>query len=197
MADEQLPVQLACRILGVSESGYYAWKSRPPSQRLIRHAWLTDLIVQVHADSRQTYGAKRVHAELTLGHGITVSHGAVELLIRRAGIQGITGRPKFRRVPNVATASNLVERQSHRDDPNRLWVTDITEHPTTWIPAVVATPRHVLSTSRRLVHRRQSDGLAGHERAWRLHWRSPRQLFHPTRWPSHLYLHDQGVATTS
>ena len=130
MADEQLPVQLACRILGVSESGYYAWKSRPPSQRSIRHAWLTDLIIRVHADSRQTYGAKRVHAELTMGHGITVSHGAVEMLMRRAGIQGITGRPKFRRVPNVATASDLVERQFHRDDPNRLWVTDITEHPT-------------------------------------------------------------------
>ena len=86
MADEQLPVQLACRVLGVSESGYYDWKTRPPSQRSIRHAWLTDLIVQVHADSHQTYGAKRVHAELTLGHGITVSHGAVELLMRRAGI---------------------------------------------------------------------------------------------------------------
>jgi len=57
MADEQLPIQLACRILGVSESGYYAWNSRPPSERSIRHAWLTDLILQVHADSRQTYGA--------------------------------------------------------------------------------------------------------------------------------------------
>jgi transposase InsO family protein len=130
MADEQLPVQMACRVLGVSESGYHAWKSRPPSQRSIRHAWLTDLIVQVHADSRQTYGARRVHAELTLGHGIQVSHGAVELLMHRAGIQGISGRPRFRRVPHVATASDLVERQFHRDDPNRLWVTDITEHPT-------------------------------------------------------------------
>jgi transposase InsO family protein len=130
MADEQLPVQPACRILGVSESGYYAWKSRPPSERSIRHAWLTDLILQVHADSRQTYGWRRVHAELTMGHGIEVGHCAVELLMRRAGIQGITGRPRFRRVPNVATASDLVERQFHRDDPNRLWVTDITEHPT-------------------------------------------------------------------
>ena len=65
-----------------------------------------------------------------MGHGIQVSHGAVELLMHRAGIQRISGRPRFRRVPHVATASDLVERQFHRDDPNRLWVTDITEHPT-------------------------------------------------------------------
>jgi len=130
MADEQLPVQMACRVLGVSESGYHAWKTRPPSERSIRHARLTDLIVQVHADSRQTYGARRVHAELTLGHGIQVSHGSVELLMRRAGVRGISGRPRFRRVPNVATASDLVQRQFGREDPNRLWVTDITEHPT-------------------------------------------------------------------
>lgn len=52
MADEGLPVQLAARVLGVAESGYYAWRKRPPSQRAIRHAWLTDMIRQVHAASR-------------------------------------------------------------------------------------------------------------------------------------------------
>ena len=57
--------------------------SRPPSQRAIRHAWLTDLIRQVHAVSRGIYGARRVHAELTLGRGLAVGHGAVELLMRR------------------------------------------------------------------------------------------------------------------
>jgi putative transposase len=56
MAAEAIPVEVACRVLDVSTSGYYAWLSRPPSQRAIRHAWLTDLIVQVHQDSRGTYG---------------------------------------------------------------------------------------------------------------------------------------------
>ena len=130
MAAEDLPVQAACRILGASEAGYYAWRNRPPSPRAIRHAWLTDVIAGVHRDSRQTYGARRVHAELTLGLGITVGHSTVELLMQRAGIQGLSGRPRFRRVPNVATAADLVQRQFHRDDPDRLWVTDITEHPT-------------------------------------------------------------------
>ena len=130
MAAEALPVQLACRVLSVSESGYYAWRDRPPSARAIRHAWLTDVIAGVHRDSRETYGARWVHAELTMGLGVTGGHCAVELLMRRAGIAGLSGRPKFRRVPHVATATDLVNRQFHRDNPDRLWVTDITEHPT-------------------------------------------------------------------
>jgi len=67
MAAEGLPVQVACRVLGVSESGFHAQRHRAPSERTVRHAWLTDLIRQVHADFRGVYGARRVHAELTLG----------------------------------------------------------------------------------------------------------------------------------
>jgi putative transposase len=59
MAAERIPVQVACRVLDVSTSGYYAWRSRPPSARAIRHAWLTDLIVGVHQAVRGTYGARR------------------------------------------------------------------------------------------------------------------------------------------
>jgi putative transposase len=56
MAAEHIPVEVACRVLDVSVSGYDAWRSRPPSERAIRHAWLTDLIVKVHQDFRGTYG---------------------------------------------------------------------------------------------------------------------------------------------
>jgi putative transposase len=131
MAAQGLPVQVCCRVLEVSESGYYAWRSRPPSPRVIRHAWLTDLIREVHAASRQTYGSRRVHAELTLGRGISVGFHTVELLMRRAGLQGVTGRPKDRRgLRPEATAADLVQRQFTRTGPDQLWVTDITEHPT-------------------------------------------------------------------
>ena len=123
-------MKLACRVLEVSESGFYARRSRPPSVRSVRHAWLADLIRRAHFASRGTYGIRRVHAELTLGQGVVVGHQAVELLMRRAGIQGISGRPKFRRVPGVVTAADRVERQFHRDNPDELWVTDVTEHPT-------------------------------------------------------------------
>ena len=130
MAADGHSVLLACRVLAVSESGFYAHRSRPPSARAIRHARLTDRIARVHQDSRGTYGARRVHAELTLGHGLSVGRCAVEMLMRRAGLAGMSGRPRFRRIPNVATAADLVERHFARDDPDRLWVTDITEHPT-------------------------------------------------------------------
>ena len=130
MAAEGVPVEVACRVLDVSTSGYYAWRVRPPSARAIRHIWLTDLIVQVHQDSRGTYGALRVHAELRLGHGIMVGHNAVALLMRRAGLAGTTGRPKWRHAKPDQIAADLVHRQFSRSGPNQLWVTDITEHPT-------------------------------------------------------------------
>ena len=130
MAAENHSVQLACLVLGVSESGYYAQRSRAPSPRAIRHAWLTDVIREIHRDSRGVYGARRVHADLTLVRGISVGHCAVQTLMSRAGIAGITGRPRYRKIPNVATASDLVVRDFSRDEPDRLWVTDITEHPT-------------------------------------------------------------------
>ena len=66
MAAEGLPVHMACRLLAVAGSGYYEWRSRAPSKRAIRHAWITEQIRAVHAASRGTYGARRVHAELTL-----------------------------------------------------------------------------------------------------------------------------------
>jgi putative transposase len=93
MTAEHIPVEVARRVLDVSTSGFYAWRARPPSQRAIRHAWLTDLIVKVHQDSWGTYGALRVHAELRLGRGIVVGHNAVALLMRRTGLAGALGGP--------------------------------------------------------------------------------------------------------
>ena len=85
LEDEGPPVQLAAPVPGVSESGYYEWRGRAPSVRTLRHTWLTGQITQIHAASPRTYGAWRVHAELTLGQGLIVEHGTVELLMRRAG----------------------------------------------------------------------------------------------------------------
>jgi len=131
MAAEKLPIQSACRILDVSESGFYAWCTRPPSERSIRHAWLTDLATEIHDASRQTYGSIRVHAELTLGRGVDVGLHQVALIMRRAGLKGLMGRrkrPRFERPDAIAL--DLVDRSFARPQRDLLWVTDITEHPT-------------------------------------------------------------------
>lgn len=65
-------------MLGVSESGDDAWRDRTPSARASGHAWLTEQMREIHA-RRGTYGARRPHAELTLGRGIAVGHYRVEL----------------------------------------------------------------------------------------------------------------------
>jgi transposase InsO family protein len=130
MATERLSIQIACRVLGVSESGYYAWRKRPLSARAVRDAWLTDRIRAVHAASRATYGARRVRAELVLGQGIHVGHQAVERLMHEAGIHGLSGRPRFRKSAPQIAATDRVGRQFTREHPDELWVTDITEHPT-------------------------------------------------------------------
>lgn len=70
LADEEVRVRRACYVLGVSPPGFYDWRARPPSARAIRHAWLTDVIAAVHAETRGTYGRERMHAELVHGHGL-------------------------------------------------------------------------------------------------------------------------------
>jgi putative transposase len=130
MAAEGLPVQLACRLLSVAQSGYYEWRSRPPSARAVRHAWLTEQIRAVHNASRGTYGIRRVHAELTLGLGLQVGHNQVEMLMARAAIKGLPGHRRPRPRHETPSAGDLVDRMFTREAPNRLWVTDITEHRT-------------------------------------------------------------------
>ncbi|MEU1238703.1 IS3 family transposase [Micromonospora aurantiaca] len=130
MAAEGLPVEVRCRVLEVSASGYYAWRNRPLSQRALRHAWLTEQIRAVHLASRGTYGSRRVHAELRLGRGLVVGYHAVEMLMRRAGIRGLPGSRRPRPKHQTPTAVDLVNRDFTRSSPNQLWVTDITEHPT-------------------------------------------------------------------
>jgi transposase InsO family protein len=125
-----LPIEVTCRIVGVSVSGFYMWKHRKPSARSVRHAMVAEVIRQVHAESRQTYGARRVHAELVLGRQMTVARCTVELVMRRLNLAGLPGRPRYRKIPKTPTATDLVNRDFARTEPNGLWLTDITEHRT-------------------------------------------------------------------
>lgn len=123
------PVSLMCRVLGVNRTAFHAWERRPPCERELQDAWLTDKIKQIHARARGVYGARRVDAELRLGHGIRVGRKRIERLMREAGISGLVRRKRGRttiRVPGVRVADDLVRRNFTPAAPDVLWVADVT-----------------------------------------------------------------------
>ena len=95
----------------------------------MRRQWLIGLIRKVHLASRGTYGSRRAHAELTIGMDVRVSERLVAVLMSGAGIYGLPGPARIRRVRGLVTADDLVNRKFGRQRPNELCVTDITEHP--------------------------------------------------------------------
>lgn len=122
-----------CRVLGVSPSGYYAWRRRGPSTRAQANANLTERIRQIHQESRGIYGAPRVQAELRLGQGVRCGRKRVARLMRLAGLAGVHRRRyrgTTRRHPDHSPYPDLVQRQFTVTLPNRLWVSDMTQHPT-------------------------------------------------------------------
>ena len=126
-------VSRLARVLGVARAGYYAWATRPASARTLADQALTEQIRDIHARSRATYGAPRVHAELRLGLDIRVGRKRVARLMRAAGLQGCHRRRRHgltRRDPHAAPAPDLVERNFTPPAPDRLWVADITQQRT-------------------------------------------------------------------
>ena len=128
-----LSVRTMCRVLGVSASGFYAWRERAPSQRSIANAVMTERIRQIHQDSYESYGMPRVRAEL-IEQGVCISRQRVARLMRQAGIHGISKRRGFtvttRRDKRQTPAHDLVNRRFHATGPNQLWVADMTYVPT-------------------------------------------------------------------
>lgn len=139
MADDGFAVAVTCRVLKVSTSGYYEWRKRSPSRRDIDDAHLLDVIIDIHGASRQTYGVRRVHAELTRGLGCRVGVRRVARLMRCQGLIGIHRRRWRHHHRSQASWPDYVRRDFRADSPDRLWVTDITQHRTGegWVYAAV------------------------------------------------------------
>jgi len=127
------PIATMARVLGVSEAGYYAWLRRPPCAHALADVALLKRIRTVHASSRETYGAPRVHAELR-AEGERHGRKRIARLMREAGLVGasrrrqgpITTRPD----KGARLAPDLVDRDFSATGPNKLWVADITFVPT-------------------------------------------------------------------
>jgi putative transposase len=80
-------------MLDVAPSGYFYWRTRPPSIRQLRQGQLDDLVLDIYRASNGTYGKRRITAELRLGYGMTVNPKAVRAAMRRLDIQGLPARP--------------------------------------------------------------------------------------------------------
>jgi putative transposase len=93
-------------VLGISRSGFHDARTRAPSPRAVSDAALTVTIKAVHVMSRQSYGAPRVHAELSLAQGLQVGRKRVARLMRTAGLHGICHRHKRGRSDRIGTADN-------------------------------------------------------------------------------------------
>lgn len=129
-----LPVAAMARLLGAARAGYYAaLDRRPPSARARADAALLKRIRTVHATSRQTYGAPRVHAELRAS-GERHGRKRIARLMREAGLVGAShrrgGPVTTRRDEGGRPAPDLVDRDFTADRPDQLWVADITFIPT-------------------------------------------------------------------
>lgn len=129
---DRYAVQMICRLLGVSRSGYYAAKTRPESARSRADRELLPKIKRVHAQSKGVYGSPRIKAELA-DEGCHAGRHKVAKLMRLEGLRGI---PKRRhRVttqpdPRHRVARNLLAQNFSVATPNTVWVADITYIPT-------------------------------------------------------------------
>lgn len=121
------PVNLMCEVLGVSRSGFYAWLTRPRSQRSVDDEVLGARVHQSFVASDRTYGARRVwHDVLALGHRCGLHR--IERLMR---VQALRARPRRRGLPKdrgerSAVADNVLDRQFQAEAPNQKWVADFT-----------------------------------------------------------------------
>ncbi len=124
----EYPVAMLCRLLNVSEAGYYAWRRRPPSLRAQENARLSIEIQLAHERTRQTYGPERLQAELA-DYGVHAGVDRIKRIRRQLGLRCRQKR-KFKVTTdsrhNLPTAPNLLDRQFAVSAPNRVWVTDIT-----------------------------------------------------------------------
>jgi putative transposase len=121
-----------CHALDVSRSAYYAWLTGPKSEREMANEVLLKSIRNAHRKSRRTYGSRRVHKQL-VADSQECSKNRVARLMRKDGIRAKTKR-KFRATTNskhnLPVAENLLNRQFQVEEPNKVWVADITYIPT-------------------------------------------------------------------
>ena len=125
---DAFPVTMMCRLMKVSTSGYYGWRTRTPSLRQQDNTRLLRRINIIHQNSDGVFGSPRIWDELRY-QGETCSLNRVARLMRSAAIAGIPARKQWRRRKSSQRpyyVMNHLERDFSAPKPNTKWVTDIT-----------------------------------------------------------------------
>lgn len=121
-------VRMMCSHLRVSPSGFYEWRTRSPSARARENQRLLERISALHAASDGVLGRRRICEDLR-EEGEHCSINRIGRLMRKAGLQGIPQRRRWRRKASgerPALIRNHLDRDFRADDPNSKWATDIT-----------------------------------------------------------------------
>jgi hypothetical protein len=131
LAAEGIPVRLTCGVLGHSAQAYYAWLAAPVSQRDLEDAYLTNALIDAHGDDPE-FGYRLLADELDRA-GHVAGERRVWRLCSQQKLWSATvrkGRRGAGKTPGPAVHDDHVQRQFSAPAPDRVWVTDITEHPT-------------------------------------------------------------------
>jgi len=138
LADDGIPVAVTCRVLKFSTQGYYKWRTKPVCDRDRSDAHLINAALDAHHDDL-AFGYRFIADELEL-QGFVASENRVQRLCSMQGIWSVHAKKRgHARRPGPPVHGDLVKRDFTAAEINVLWLTDITEHPTAWNPAVVAT----------------------------------------------------------
>ena len=129
LAADAIPVAVTCRVLGFSKQAFYAWCANPVTQRDWDDAHLLNAAIDIHHDDPE-FGYRFITDELST-RGITASRNRVNRLCTAQRIWSVHARKRgLARKPGPPVHDDLVERNFTAAQPNTLWLTDITEHPT-------------------------------------------------------------------
>ncbi len=129
LADDGIPVTVTCRVLGFSKQAFYKWKADPVSRRDWDDAHLVNAAIDIHHDDPE-FGYRFITDELA-DQGIHASRNRINRLCTSQRLWSVHSRKRgLSRKPGPPVHDDLVRREFTAAEPNQLWLTDITEHPT-------------------------------------------------------------------
>lgn len=141
LAGDGIPVTVTCRVLKLSRAPYYRWVKSPVTNADLVEAYRANALFDAHRDDPE-FGYRLLADEAAFEHGEPMAERTAWKIASRNGWWSVFGkrcRGKSGKRPGPAVHDDLVERDFTATGPNQLWLVDITEHKTAWIPAVVAT----------------------------------------------------------